>query len=149
MRPPFLPRDDDYSGLFAFLAALAAVAIGFLFLAHAAFAQEPNAATKEARCQTLEQHINAVNALPAEIRNTLHIRILDGSQAQAWVSAVNAIPPVSDIKLDRLALIARDGNGFVVVVVERGGCVVGANRMTTQIHKRILKDANLEQGQVM
>lgn len=149
MRPPFLPKDHDYSGLFSFFAFLAAVAIGLLFLAHAAFAQEPNSSTKQDRCDTIENVITNLEQLPAEIRNTLHIRVLTANETARWGAAFNAIPPKSSMRFDKVAFIRRDGNTHVVLLSEVGGCITGAVRIQMAVHQRLLRDSGLTLGKVL
>lgn len=149
MRPPFMPRDDDYSGLVAFFLALAAVAIGLLFLAHAAFAQEPNASTKENRCNSIANVISAIQSLPPEIRNQVHVRALNADETTRWRNAYNALPPQSDTRMDAIAFIRRDGNAFVVLLVEVDGCIVNAVRVGLDVHQTLLRDSGLTLGRVM
>lgn len=133
------------------IAAFALIVASFIFLvwtASALFAQS-NALTKQNQCNTISNIVEQIEALPAELRNQMHIRRLDADQTKQWLAAFNAIPPQSNIRMDTLAFIRRDGNDFVVLVFEVDGCVVNAVKLQTEIHFRLLRDSGLELGKVI
>lgn len=144
MRHPFLPDGDDYSDLFMFLALLAAVFIGLLFLANAAFAQAPTVHIKESRCRQIETYVGAVDRLPTQLRNQVSVRVLSKDDSTKWVAAFNDIPPKSTLMIERVGLFFRAKNTFVTAVFEKDDCVFNAVRLPLKLHKRILSDSNLK-----
>lgn len=129
---------------FIFLAAVASTA--FMLPANA---QEPNTAAKKSQCRTIEQFVETLNALPAQVRNTLTIRILKGDDAARWVEAFNAIPPASNIRVDRVVFVTSTEPGPVILAGELDGCVTGVVRVHQSLHERILKDSNNERGEAV
>lgn len=129
--------------------AFCLILAGFIFLtwvASAAFAQQPNSAVKQSRCSSIEQFVETLNRLPAEIRNTLHVRILRGDDAQRWVVAFNAVPPASNLRMDRVVFVTGSREQPVIIAGELDGCVTGVTRLPMQLHELLLKDSNNERG---
>ncbi len=140
MRPRHL---DNHPALVTLGLIVAGALICLAMMVTIAFAQTPNAAIKQNRCLPLGSVITTIDRLPAKVRSDIQIVVFAGEKAQAWATAFNALPPQSNVELDRVMIAVNHKQGIAVYAMEWAGCVIAQSRMPIRISNQILKTARL------
>lgn len=112
-------------------------------------AQETTRHIKQNRCSTIEELVDSVRSMPPEIRNVTQVMVLVKDDAQRWIAAMNALPPVTSTKVDRVALVIGSHSENILFVLELDGCITGAAEMPKVVHQMILRDSRNERGNVL
>lgn len=74
-------------------------------------------------CAFTHQQARLIGEAVEENEPAAHYSEIDGDRAQKLIAVINATPPVSDIKLDRILVNAHTDTGMVAIAYVRDECV--------------------------
>ena len=113
---------------------MSAALLGGFLLAGCATTQEPGD-----DCIAVATYLDIIVEANPAIRKIE----LDAEQVATVGENYNAIPPITDVLLDRVIVFVRQGSRNVLLVISAGGCVQFAQEVPAEFLRRMMTGGNI------